>query len=265
VSPAPKRPPKPKSPKPWRRAEAGRYRSADERFSLESDGAGRWFVTDSDELDELGLARTSGPFATLDAAKAAADGTRDRPPAASPLADRLADAKARPKRERLVTAAPAVRTPAPKASPSSVVAPALPVVALPPPRTWLDELADRDADAATRATRLIEALEREGIAGADALVRRDVLGDRPAVATRLLARDVLAAIARLRDPGAGDLAAAVAAVLAASPRRAGLPGWELLERDGPGDRRRPIRLTGDDLAAAALDRGPVRDRDTGAG
>ena len=91
------------------------------------------------------------------------------------------------------------------------------------------------------------ALEREGIADADAVVRRDVLGDRPAIATRLLARDVLAAIATLRNPSASDLAAAVAGVFATSPKRGGLPGWELRERDAPGGRDRPIRLTADDL------------------
>ena len=82
-------------------------------------------------------------------------------------------------------------------------------------------------------------------------MRRDLLGGTPAIATRLLARDVLAAIARLEDPTAAELAEAVAGVIAASPKRAGLPGWELLERGGTGDQRRSIRLTREDLVAAA--------------
>jgi hypothetical protein len=123
----------------------------------------------------------------------------------------------------------------------------------PPIRTWIDELAERDAAAAKHATRLVIALEREGIAGADALVRRDLLGDRPAVATRLLARDIVSAIAALRGPTALTIAEAVAGVLASSPRRSGLPGWDLVERDVAGGRGRSIRLTGADLAATAED------------
>ena len=114
-----------------------------------------------------------------------------------------------------------------------------------------DELADRDPDLAKRATKLVRALEREGVPDADAVVRRDVLGDRPAIATRLLARDVLAAIAALKDPSAAALAEAVAGVLAGSPKRGGLPGWELRERDAPAGRDRPIRLTAADLEDAA--------------
>jgi hypothetical protein len=237
VSPAkPKIEKLPKPPKPWTRAEAGRYRSADERFTLESDGTGRWFLTDAEELDELGLARTTGPFPTLDAAKAAADEVRERPAPTSPLAERIAGATS-------------------KGSPKASAKPAERSVGRREPAgdepTWLEELADRDADLARRATRLVASLEREGIADADAVVRRDVLGDRPAIATRLLARDVLAAIAALRNPSAADLAAAVAGVLATSPKHGGLPGWELRERDSPGGRDRPIRLTASDLEDAA--------------
>ena len=53
-------------------------------------GPSRWFITDEEQHDEFGLARTVGPFDTLDAAKAAADALRDEAPAASPLAGRLA-------------------------------------------------------------------------------------------------------------------------------------------------------------------------------
>jgi hypothetical protein len=104
---------------------------------------------------------------------------------------------------------------------------------------------------AKRATKLVAALEREGIEDADAVVRRDVLGDRPAIATRLLARDVLKAIAKVKNPSAAQLAAAVADVIATSPKRSGLPGWDLRERDAPAGRDRPIRLTADDLEDAA--------------
>ena len=234
-------------PKPWQRAEAGRYRSSDDRFTLESEGSGRWFVTDAEELDELGLARTSGPYATLDEAKAAADAARGRAPEASPLADRLKEASSKPRLKALKggkSSSPdraggddeAEREPEPE----------------PPKRTWLDDLEDKDRAAARTARRMIDALEREGVDDADALVRRDVLGNEPLVATRLLARDVLAAIGKLDDPSPAEVGAAVADVLAASKRRSGLPGWRLVEQDHPiADRDgRGLRLTPDDLRAA---------------
>ena len=273
MSPSPRRPSKPTPVKPWQRAEAGRYRSSDARFSLVSDGGGRWFVADEEERDELGLARTTGPYPTLDAAKAAADAVRGQPAAASPLASRIADAAGRPRRAHGSApvdprsapvdpgSAPAPRAPADGRAvadrepggdgpDSSDVASTLPAAA---PPTWLGELAEHDAAAAKRATRLIRALEREGVAGADLLVRRDVLGDRPAVAARLLAREVVLAVRALNDPTALTVVEAVAGVLATSKARAGLPGWDLVERGGEGDRRRRIRLTGADLSAAAED------------
>ena len=253
-----RKPKTPPPPKPWQRAEAGRYRSADGRFTLES-GGGTWFVTDEETQDELGLARTTGPFATLGAAKAAAEAARERPVKASPLAVRIAEAAA--------GRVPAVRPEGgpPKRAPEQALKiglqpdPSLlrePEPAVPRP-TWLDELETIDRDAAVRARRLITVLEREGIVDAEALVRRDLLGGTPAVATRLLARAVLAAIADLRNPSAAAVAEAVAEALASSPKRGGLPGWQLAERDGPTGERRGLRLTADDLRAAAED-GPER-------
>jgi hypothetical protein len=227
--------------------------SSDERFTLESDGAGRWFATDAGSLDELGLARTLGPFPTLDAAKAGADAAREAPATASPLAKRLAAAgsgPASPKGSRAAAPSKARRS-QPGEDDAEAGAHHRDDAAQPEPRTWLDELADRDAELAKRATVLVATLEKEGIADADALVRRDILGDRPAIATRLLARDVLRAIAGLESPGVADLAAAVAGVLTAAPKRGGLPGWELRERDAPAGRDRPMRLTQEDLEDAA--------------
>ncbi len=253
MSPAAKRPQKEKPVKPWARAEAGRYRSSDGRFTLES-GGGRWFVTDTDALDELGLARTSGPFATLDAAKAAGDAARSGPVEASPLAARIAKAAARP-RAAAPAKTPAAPRPVLKADPRADPAPepAPEPAPAPPARTWLGALEDADRDGAIRARKLIAALERDGITDAEALVRRDLRGGTPAVATRLLARAVLAAIASLKSPSAAEVAEVVASALASSPKRSGLPGWELRERDGPTGEPRSLRLTADDLRAAAKD------------
>lgn len=255
----------PKTARPWQRAEAGRYRSSDERFTLESDGGGRWFVTDAEELDELGLARTTGPFPTLDAAKSAAGEARGRPAAASPLAKRLRDAGGGSRGESREAAARAGtsarragREPAGEPEPSrrsrSAGSERPDPQPAPPPRSWLDELEDRDPAGGRRARRIVEALVREGVADADTLVRRDVLGDDPVVARRLLARDLLAAVAALREPSAEDLLEAILSVAASSPRRRGLPGWELVERDGPEGRQRTLRPTLDDLRRAAGER-----------
>ncbi len=244
-------------PKPWQRAEAGRYRSSDDRFTLESEGSGRWFVTDADSLDELGLGRTTGPYATLDEAKTAADAARGQAPEASPFAERIKEAASRPKRPRLMAVPDRERrdatdgADAPGEDDGAAGEPDHATEPEPAKRTWLDELEDRDRGLARTARRMIAALEAEGIDDAESLVRRDLLGNEPIVATRLIARDVLAAIARLEDPAPAVVAAAVADVLAGSKRRSGLPGWRLLEQDGPTGGSRGLRLTPDDLRDAA--------------
>jgi hypothetical protein len=252
------RPKKEAPPKPWQRAEAGRYRSSDDRFALESEGSGRWFVTDVESLDELGLARTTGPFATLDEAKAAADAARERAPEASPFADRIKEAAAKPRRRPLSVVPDRKRHHADAAGTVDGGDAALEGATgserepepEPPKRTWLDDLEVRDRALARTARRMIDALEREGFEDAESVVRRDILGTEPVVATRLLARDVLAAIAGAKDPTPAALAAVVADVLAASRRRGGLPGWRLLEQDNPTGESRGIRLTPDDLRDA---------------
>ncbi len=226
--------------RPWQRAEAGRYRSSDERFTLDSEGPSRWFVTDEAEHDELGLARTIGPFPTLDAAKAAADEQRNRKPEPSPLAGRLAEAAAKPRTGSAARQGGGGRRTA--ATRAEAAPPP------PPAKTWLDKLEDEHRDAARSARRLIAALEREGIADAEGLVRRDLNGNQPLVATRLLARAILAAVA---DTSPSKAIEAVVETITTSGVQRGLPGWEVVERDGPEERGRVIRLTGEDLKAAA--------------
>jgi hypothetical protein len=268
VAPRSSSPKPPPPPKPWRRA-SGSYVSADDRFTIESGGAGRWFLTDGESLDELGLARTIGPFDTLDEAKEAAAGRRGQEGDASPLADRLAAAKGRPGRQATAKpkgsaarrASAAAREPEPEEGQEPEPEPE-------PERTWLDELADDDKDAARAARRAIEALDRLGLDDPDGLVRRDVLGRQPAIASRLLGRtlaralrerlepDDLAREARTAIPGAmralagadeEGLAAYTAFVAArvleatldvvastekADGAPADLPGWRLVERPG---------------------------------
>ena len=192
---------KPKPVPPWKRTEAGVYQSSDDRFSIQSEGPSRWFITDEKQQDELGLARTVGPFDTLDAAKAAAEALRDEAPATSPLAGRLAKDGATPDEAEVVRRRSRSR-PKPKPPP-------------PPPRTWLDKLEDDDREAARHARRLIAALEDEGIEDADALVRRDITGNEPVIAARLLAREILAAVGTATKPQS----VVEAVVQASAPRR----------------------------------------------
>ncbi len=229
---------KPKPVPPWKRAEAGVYQSSDERFSIQSEGPSRWFITDEEQHDELGLARTVGPFDTLEVAKAAAEALRGETPAASPLEGRIAKGEG-------VSARGGSRG---KAKPE----PAEPKLPPPPPRTWLDKLEDEDREAARHARRLIVALEEEGIADADALVRRDITGKQPVVAARLLAREILAAVGSSTKPEL--VVEAVVEALGSSKVRRGLPGWELVERDGPVEGTRVVRLLSGDLKAARSDR-----------
>ena len=228
---------KPKPVPPWKRAEAGVYQSSDERFSIRSEGPSRWFITDEEQHDEFGLARTVGPFDTLDEAKAAADALRDEAPAASPLADRLAkDARGR----RPASVARRSRRPKSRSRHRPRRGPG-----------WTSSRTTT-ATAARRARRLIAALEEEGIEDADALVRRDITGNQPVVAARLLAREILAAVGTATKPD--SVVEAVVEVLGSSKVRRGLPGWELVERDGPAESTRVIRLLASDLKAARKDR-----------
>jgi GNAT superfamily N-acetyltransferase len=67
------------------REKAGEYRTGDGRFTVQSQASGAWFVVDSEQLDELGMARVLGPFGTLDDAKGAVTQARSAPPVASIL------------------------------------------------------------------------------------------------------------------------------------------------------------------------------------
>ena len=49
---------------------AGRYHTGDNRFEIEHQGAS-WYLRDTRQLDELGLPRVLGPYATLDAVREA--------------------------------------------------------------------------------------------------------------------------------------------------------------------------------------------------
>ena len=187
------------------RRQAGTYRTADERFEVREADVG-WFLVDFEQVNEFGQELIQGPFATLKAVRAALPDARAAKPAG----------RARPTGKRPGTAA--ARKAKPKASP-------------PPPPSWLDQLPKEEA---TRVRGLVGALEREGIADAEALVRRDREGLFPAVAGRLIERRLEALVDDLpateREAGR-SLVRRAAEILSAAgtTTRDPLPGWTLVE------------------------------------
>ena len=83
-------------------------------------------------------------------------------------------------------------------------------------------------------------------------MQRDITGKQPVVAARLLAREILAAVGSATKPE--SVVDAVVEALGSSKVRRGLPGWELVERDGPTDEKRVIRLVPRDLRDATKSR-----------
>ena len=173
-----------------------------ERFTIEQ-GGGRWFLVDAEQHDELGLERTLGPYDTLDLAKAAAGEQREAPPEASPLRDRLADAASRPRLKvmrggRKADAGSATDEARGRESTRSTR------LTSPLPRRRRrrrpGSIDSRRADA-RRARTQIEALESLGVDKAEQIVRRDLDGNTPAVATTVLARALRrAALSAARGP-----------------------------------------------------------------
>ena len=184
------------------RQQAGTYRTRDERFEIREADVG-WFLVDSEQTNEFGQELIQGPFATLKAVRAA-------------LPDARATKKARPPRTAPKKATrPARREETPK----------------PPPPSWIDNLPKADA---AGVRKLIGSLEREGIADAEALVRRDREGLLPAVATRLIERRLEALVDDLpaaEQKSGRALVRRAAEVLSAqgTSRRDPLPGWTLVE------------------------------------
>lgn len=173
------------------RQEAGSYRTADNRFEAREANGG-WFLVDTAHTNEFGQELMQGPMSTLKA-------LRELIPAAR-------DAKPTPIRPKKSATKPARKEPSP-----------------PPPPTWLDKLS-----AAERrdVKRLITELEAEGIADAEALVRRDRDGLMPVVATALIERRLAALV-----DDAPDVIRRVTEILSSEGTKAkgSLPGWSLVE------------------------------------
>jgi hypothetical protein len=194
-----------------RRLGGGRWQTRDERFTIEPQ-SGTWVVVDAEQTDDLGLPLVRGPYKSLTAAKAAISVAREEAAPASPLKDRRPAAS--PEKAAKATSKTAAQ--AKKKEPAEPEEP-----------RWFRDL---EPDDRRRAARLIERLTAAGAADAEGIVRRDLVGEVPAIA----AYAVQQAIEALGDdPSAADV------VDALSDGRDSVLGvrWRLIDGDG-----RPIRL-----------------------
>lgn len=217
-----------------KRLGGGRWETKDGRFAIEPE-SGTWVVVDNEQTDELGLALVRGPFPSLTAAKEAIDEARQAGAPGSPLAERLAKAKA----------ANATAASGRRATPATAKA----RVPEPPPEPrWLRDL---PADAARAARTLIQRLEGEHVPDPEAVARAQIADEQPALARLALERGLAAVDAA--DP-ADAVREAVALVLKGRDARLGAT-WRLVDGDG-----REIRQIDVAAVAVARDRSKTRKR-----
>lgn len=205
-----------------KRLGGGRWQTRDERFTIEPQ-SGTWAIVDAEQTDDLGLPLVRGPYKSLTAAKAAIGEARTAAPPTSSLKSRPAPAteKAEKGSKAAVTKPAAAKT---KANASDSEEP-------PEPR-WMRDLDPTDR---RRATRLIELLTRASAADPEGMVRRDVVGDVPAVAAFAVERAI-------RALGRNATPADVADLLADGRDTELSVRWRLVDGDG-----RPISIETDAL------------------
>ena len=181
-----------------RRLGGGRWQTRDERFTIEPQ-SGTWAVVDAEQTDELGLPLVRGPYPSLTAAKAAIAEARESARPDSPLKERQVASRRGQAASSKATArgrATPDKKPEEPEEPEEREEPEEP--------RWFRDL---DHDGRRRAGRLIETLTAAGADDPENLVRRDLVGDVPAVAGYAVAR----AIRELgKDASPADVAATVA-------------------------------------------------------
>jgi hypothetical protein len=218
-----------------KRLGGGRWQTRDERFTIEPQ-SGTWAVVDAEETDDLGLPLVRGPFRSLTDAKAAIATARTSDAPASPLAERLERRRGQPA-SKAGTPEKKAATPAKPAAASGRAAkapePSRAARAKPAPDEteeepgWMRDLPPAERG---RARRLIERLAESGESDAVGIVRRDLVGDVPAIAAHAIAKRV----AELPD----DAAPGTVAQLLADGRDEELGvRWRIVDGDG-----RPILI-----------------------
>jgi hypothetical protein len=162
-----------------KRLGGGRWQTRDERFTIEPQ-SGTWAIVDAEQTDDLGLPLVRGPYKSLTAAKAAIGEARTAAPPTSSLRTRPVPA--------IEKAESGSKSDAAKPAASRATAKASEPEEPPEPR-WM-----RDLDAADRrrASRLVELLTKAGATDPEGMVRRDVVGDVPAVAGFAVERTIRA-------------------------------------------------------------------------
>ena len=201
-----------------RRLGGGRWQTRDERFLIEPQ-SGTWAVVDAEQTDDLGLPLVRGPFKSLTAAKEAIAGARGEAPPASPLKGRTPAADAPPEEPAATEAEPA-KEPDPPKEPED-------------PR-WFRDL---EPDDRRRAARLIERLTKAGASDAEGIVRRDLVGEVPAIAAYAIEQAI-------RQLGPDASIAEIVELLNDGRDSALSVRWRLVDGDG-----RPIRIDTDELDA----------------
>lgn len=196
------------------RVSAGAYMSGDGRFEVQKSDQG-WFVVDNEQANEFGQQLIHGPLATLDDVRAAIPGARD----IRPLLRSMKRPSAPPK-------------------PAAAKNPA-------PPKSWIDRLSKAEA---ADVRRLIRALEDEGVAGAEALVKHDRDSSLAVAAAALIEQHLRALVDAAPDKERAAIRAAVRRAVEILADEGGvtarpLPRWELVEtlRD-PAQPSRKLRI-----------------------
>jgi hypothetical protein len=158
----------------------GRWQTRDERFTIEPQ-SGTWAVVDAEQTDELGLPLVRGPYKSLTAAKEAIAGAREAGAPTSTLPTKAPEG--RPKAEAGPFKAGTAKVSKDDRG-SSTPAKAPPEPAEP---RWIRDLEPSDR---RRATRLIERLGDAGATDPENLVKRDLVGEVPAVAAFAIGRAI---------------------------------------------------------------------------
>ena len=203
-----------------RRLGGGRWQTRDERFTVEPQ-SGTWAVVDAEQTDELGLPLVRGPYPTLTAAKAAIVEARGSGAPTSPLKERRRGGSAAGDESPPASGRHRTKKAEKREEPDE-----------PQDPHWFGDLGPEER---RRAAMLIERLTAAGAGDAENVVRRDLVGEVPAVAAYAVARAV-------RALGADADAADVAELLSEGRDSDLGVRWRLVDDDG-----RPIRLERRDL------------------
>jgi hypothetical protein len=206
-----------------KRLGGGRWQTRDERFTIEPQ-SGTWAVVDAEQTDDLGLPLVRGPFKSLGAAKEAIEAARGTAAPTSSLKDHAAAAPS----HKPTKAATGSKAPRGKAATRARE---------PEPKEPAEPRWMRDLEPAQRrlAARLTERLTDAGASDPEGMVRRDLVGQVPAVAGFAVERAI-------RALGAKASPAEVAELLADGRDKDLGVRWRLVDGDG-----RPIPLDTDTL------------------